>query len=434
MTEQSATSLRTTWRPILAEGLSGESQEIIREIAEQLRNWEPAANEDRPPGWSACVANGYSGLALFFAYLGLTKLDDRASERAAGFLDKAMDRVAEEAMNPSLYAGFTGVAWTASHLQKHLFAADADDANEAVDAALGKYLAQSPWSGDFDLINGLVGFGAYALESLPKPAAAGLLARIIDCLEESATRDSAGLTWWTNPLWLPRHLRGNHPKGYFNLGLAHGVPGIIGLLGAAAAAGVNADKARTMLAQAVAWLLAQETRDGDWVGFPPWIEPEVTPGRNRLAWCYGDLGIAVSLLSAARSVGSRAWEERALAIAHRAARCPIEQAGVQDAGVCHGAAGIGHLFNRLYQATGEAAFVGASRFWFQRTLAMREPGRGIAGYAAWWSSENGTTKWVNEPGFLLGVAGIGLALLAASTPLEPLWDRLLLVALRPCLA
>jgi lantibiotic modifying enzyme len=429
MAKHSATSMTTNWQPILPANVADEARSIVVIIADQLRDWAPPAHEDHPPGWSACVASGYAGLALFFAYLALSKLDDAAPERAARFLDKAMERVAEEAMNPSLYSGFTGVAWTIAHLQKHLVAADAEDSNEAVDAALGGFLAQSPWKGDFDLVNGVVGFGAYALERLPHPAAVNLLGRIVDCLEESATKAAPGLTWWTNPLWLPRHLRKNYPKGYFNLGLAHGVPGIIALLGAACAAGVNAHKARAMLVQAVNWLLAQEIRIGDWVGFPPWIEPDVPPGKNRLAWCYGDLGIAIALLGAARSAGERVWEERALAIAHRAARCPMDQASIQDAGLCHGAAGAGHLFHRLYRATGDAALGDASRYWFRQTLAMREPGRGIAGYAAWWNSEDGYTKWVNEPGFLLGAAGIGLALLAAIAPVEPLWDRLLLVAL-----
>jgi lantibiotic biosynthesis protein len=34
--------------------------------------------------------------------------------------------------------------------------------------------------------------------------------------------------------------------------------------------------------------------------------------------------------------------------------------------------------------------------------------------------------WTGDPGFLTGAAGIGLALLAAVSPVEPEWDRLLL--------
>jgi hypothetical protein len=43
-------------------------------------------------------------------------------------------------------------------------------------------------------------------------------------------------------------------------------------------------------------------------------------------------------------------------------------------------------------------------------------------------------EWKTEPGFLSGVAGVGLALLAAVTDFEPLWDRVLLVSIPPKLS
>ena len=59
--------------------------------------------------------------------------------------------------------------------------------------------------------------------------------------------------------------------------------------------------------------------------------------------------------------------------------------------------------------------------WFRRTLAFRRPGRGIAGFTA----HDGADR-----SLLTGAAGIGLALLAASTAVEPAWDRILLLDLR----
>jgi hypothetical protein len=35
---------------------------------------------------------------------------------------------------------------------------------------------------------------------------------------------------------------------------------------------------------------------------------------------------------------------------------------------------------RIYRATGEERLAEASRFWFARALAMRVPGRGVAGF------------------------------------------------------
>jgi hypothetical protein len=38
---------------------------------------------------------------------------------------------------------------------------------------------------------------------------------------------------------------------------------------------------------------------------------------------------------------------------------------------------------------------------------------------------------VADPGILTGAAGVALALLAAATPIEPSWDRMLLVSIPP---
>jgi hypothetical protein len=72
-----------------------------------------------------------------------------------------------------------------------------------------------------------------------------------------------------------------------------------------------------------------------------------------------------------------------------------------------------------------------ARFWFERALAMRRPGHGIAGYAAWMPDENDVERWWDAPGILIGAGGIALALLSAATPLEPSWDRVLLADIPP---
>jgi hypothetical protein len=133
-------------------------------------------------------------------------------------------------------------------------------------------------------------------------------------------------------------------------------------------------------------------------------------------------------------VDEPAWEREALAIARRAAARPAEQSGVADAGLCHGAAGLGHLFNRMFQATGDACLAEAARFWFEQTLQMRRPGRGVGGYEARHLDGDRKVTWKADPGLLMGAAGIALALLAATTSVEPEWDRVLLVAIPPLAA
>jgi hypothetical protein len=352
-------------------------------------------------------------------------------------LERALEHVATTPMSAALYGGLAGVGWTLAHVGNDLLAAD-QEASAVIDEVLHEHVGYTPWPGEYDLIGGLVGIGVYALERLPDPLARETLARIVERLDELAVTLSAGITWFTPPALLPAHQRILCPTGYYNLGVAHGVPGVMALLGRVLVAGVAVDKARRLLNGAVTWLLTQEIETEQEVGFPSWVAPTAEmgsldenptqPGKvARSAWCYGDPGIAVALLTAARGANNRAWGATARAMAQRAARRASDRAGVKDACVCHGAAGLGHLFNRLHRATGDPYLGEIARSWVERTLAMRRPNQGIAGFCNWRPGD----LWIDDPGFLNGAAGIGLALLAAATPVEPAWDRLLLMDIPP---
>jgi hypothetical protein len=404
------------WQPLLRGALKKSAVESIQTIVDDL------AAPGQGQGGDPSLAGGAAGLALLHGYLAQAACG-KDSGAAARCLERATAAVADNPTSASLYSGLTGVGWALAHLRGRRPGLDGEEDAAEIDEALLEHLDRSPWPDDYDLISGLVGLGVYALERLPRPAAVTCLERVLDRLAETAEHRPDGITWWTDPAWLPAEDRAKYPRGYYNLGLAHGVPGVIALLGQACASGVAVARARALLEGAVRWLLAQQGPGG----FAYWAGPGGDDKPARLAWCYGDPGVAAALLGAARGVSEPGWERAALAIARRAAQRPPAESGVVDVGLCHGAAGLGHLFNRMFQATGETWLADAARSWFERALGMRA-GRGIGGYEAWLP---GDRTWMTEPGLLTGAAGIALALLAATTPLEPAWDRVLLVGIPP---
>jgi hypothetical protein len=84
----------------------------------------------------------------------------------------------------------------------------------------------------------------------------------------------------------------------------------------------------------------------------------------------------------------------------------------------------------MYHTTGEERLAEAARFWFQRTLELRQPGEGVGGFRSWGTIGEGIDNlgWRDEPGFLEGAAGVGLALLGAISDVEPAWDRVLAIS------
>jgi lantibiotic modifying enzyme len=415
------------WKPILEGELAERARQAIEEIAAALGPLDAAET-----GRHASLAGGQSGQALFYTYLALQTSDESAAERAAELIEQAADILAETPLPPNLYTGFAGIAWTMEHLRGRLFEEDGEeeDPAEEIDEALLIPLRRSPWTGEYDLISGLVGLGVYALERLPRPTASTLLGMVVDRLGETAEISAEGAAWFTRPENLPEWQRELYPRGNYNLGVAHGLPAVVAVLAGAAAAGI--ERARPLLDDSARWLLArrQDPSVGSCFGtsYAPWE----APAPSRLAWCYGDPGIAASLLAAARAAREPAWEREALEIALDAIARPEEGSGIRDAGLCHGAAGLGHLFNRMYQTTGEERLARAARFWFERALSYRQPGEGVAGFRSWGTVGTNLNDfgWRSEPGFLEGAAGIGLALLGAISNVEPAWDRVLAISVR----
>lgn len=430
-----------TWQPLLEGSTADAAREVVDEIAAALPaadSWTPdTLNDVSRVSWKAGIAAGAAGKALFYTYLGLERgrreepSAEAASDLALELLDRATEGVAEVPMGEGLFTGFTGIAWANDHLRGRLYESEGDDANREVDEALLELLETHRPRAEYDLINGLVGIGTYALEGLPRSTALRCLEKVIERLAEKAERPARpegpaapGAAWFSPPENLPAFQLEGYPNGFFNLGASHGMAGVVGLLGAACASGVGS--ARPLLDEAMAWLLRRRQPAGTAFCFPHFFHPDSEPMMSRLAWCYGDPGLAVTLLVAARGAGEPEWEKAAVDTAVSAATRPYELSRIRDAGLCHGSAGIAHLFNRLYQATGEPRLADAARFWFDWTLQFRQSGNGVAGFRSWNTDTAGGESWRSDAGFLEGAAGVGLALLAATSPVEPEWDRLLL--------
>jgi hypothetical protein len=147
--------------------------------------------------------------------------------------------------------------------------------------------------------------------------------------------------------------------------------------------------------------------------------PRVPP-----SWSAGEIGIAATL-----GRGSNASQALALGLA-----ALDDGEDARDHSLFIGTAGIGHALGRLHAQTGDPRFRDGARRWFARTIEGFDPGRGFGGYRFWSDPAQNEvipevpTGWVDAPGLGRGAAGVGLALLAASTDLEPAWDRILLLS------
>jgi class I lanthipeptide synthase len=402
-------------RPLLSGALRDRALHLAGRLAETLHP-APAA------GRNASLASGSAGLALCSGQLARTRSDPRAADAALTRLEEAVGVLATVPLTSSLYSGFTGIAW-AVELVDGLLGTEGEDRNGDIDEALRRLLQRYPEDAPYDLIDGRTGLGVYALARWPRPGAAQCALGVVEQLARRARHDRDGVSWWTPPSWRgPR--RDWYRPGGVDLGVAHGIAGVIPFLARVHRLGLAQQTVRPLLDGAVRWLLSHMVDTASALTVPYFVADGAEPGPARSAWCYGDPGVAAALLVAARDAGEPAWAAAATGLAVRAAARPPGQTGVVDAGLCHGSAGLAHLFNRMYQMTAESALADAARFWVKRTLELCSPlapGRGVT------LTEAARPAW-KGPGLLEGAAGIALAMEAAATTVEPVWDQMLLVS------
>lgn len=376
------------------------------------------------PGHDGSLARGAAGHAVALAYLGRDLARPELTDEASASLGRAVETMAAKRLSVGLMQGFTGVAWAVAHLEAAGLVAPPGDL-DAVDDALAAAARRDKWPGNYDLVSGLVGVGVYALERGDQGR--DLLALVVRSLDALAERADGGLTWFTPPELLPAEARARVPGGYYNLGMAHGVPGAIALLARAARAGI--DEAAPLLSGAIRWLLERRLPAGSRSEWPYFTGPGIDPAPARLAWCYGAPGIAVALDSAARvegaqvaEVASSTWDEVVARAADPAA------AGVQGASLCHGAAGLAHLLAAGHGVTGRPDLAAAAAVWVERALDARVRGVGLGGYSVWDPDLDDESGDLQGPGLLAGLAGVALALSGAATGAPTAWDRMLLVS------
>jgi lantibiotic modifying enzyme len=406
-------------RPLLTGEQADRARDAIRDIATALR--DPDVYDADPDLREASLGRGGAGVALFFHELAKTSGDPADGQTAYAFLDAALERAAADPPTALLYSGTVGVGWALAYVE----GVDADETEpDDVDELVLHALAGAPWP-SADLIRGVAGTGVYLLERLPHPAARKGLSLLVDRLTEMAERQEQGTTWFVDPATVLEDRRVLFPEGYYDTGVAHGQAGVIGVLARMVAAGV--DEARPLLADATRWLLAQRLPDDGNGRYPLMVDKRPVPTRGgRLAWCYGDAGVAAALLAAGQALGDKEIVDEATSLALLSAGRGREDAGASDVPLCHGSAGLMHVFNRLWQSTGEEALADAARRWFDFAMKQRRDGDPVAGFGSVRVKDDGGVDFEPLGGFLEGAAGIGLALLAATEDRDPDWDAVLL--------
>jgi len=364
-------------------------------------------------------------LAVLNAYASLGLGDATRSRRAVELLDLAAQTANEVAPNVSLFEGILTIAYAHEHVGRLLGTQRNDDINADVDEGLIELLEGEDTLVPFDLVAGLSGIGMYALERAETSSGARLLDLVIRRLRRAAQPMNVGCAWRTRaPAGSSADLTA-FSQGIYPTGMAHGAAGPIAFLSEAIHRS-TVPEAAELLRDALAWMGSQLQTNDDCPVFAISFDPVSGRSieRGRYTWCWGDVGLWPATVGTQYHQTASSLYEAAIRASSAYAAAPALFGDPFDACLCHGACGIGHIFNRLHHHTGRADYERAARWWLSSALnAQRD--EGLGGFVFMSDRVNNRNIYTSNTTIIGGVTGVALALIASVSTLPPRWDRLM---------
>jgi len=373
-----------------------------------------------PPEQDTGLYTGNAGIALFLFYYAKYKNDMKIHQKALEMVNDLFKRI-EEATKPqfSHCSGIAGVGWLVHHLCRQRFMlADPDKLLAEIDEYLYVMALSEFERGNYDFMHGAMGMVFYFIKRNDRD----YLQRLIKALTYITVWDG-NCAKWESVIKYEEGIKG------FNIAMSHGSSSIALVLCKVLQIMPEEETAQKLLQGAITYILNQEIPVEQYGSYFPTFSIESQPEvvKTRLAWCYGDLGVALAIWKSGVVLQKKEWVEKGMEVLlHAAERRGLYENRVNDAGICHGAAGIAQIYKRLFISTGLKVFNEAADYWHDEILKLDTYKDGLAGYKAVRLEKYGGAQPIN--GLLEGIAGIGLCLLSFVMQEDPAWDECFLLS------
>jgi lantibiotic biosynthesis protein len=359
--------------------------------------------------------NGDTGILLLQSLLYKTTGDECYNEALEKNLMGIIETIQapQHQLSPTFCDGLAGVGWLFQYLDE-IEVLDLKDSGfyDNLDAYLTVCLDKMLAEKNFDLLHGALGIGVYFLKRKNEKQ----IEKLVNALYEECEKTNEEIKW--------SHFEQYYVKEQvYNMGLAHGMAGVIYFLKKCLSLNFSIDKCQTLL-QGCLSFYNNNIQDHEHTGayYPDLIicnqyRNDHSPQKSKLAWCYGDLGILNTLYlnSTTNSVPFNNNTVTSMLMAS-ANRRDDNASLITTPHFCHGYAGAGLIFRNLYMKTGNSFFLETSQFWTGKTIELIDKMyRTAEGYDFSYDRTN-TSLDSSRVGLLNGITGVGLLLLLQQMP------------------
>ena len=278
---------------------------------------------------------------------------------------------------------------------------------------------------DYDVIEGLCGVANYCMlfnnDNKMKEALILIVEYIIEICKDKIW-DNLVIPGWYIPAenQFLKHDKDLWPNGCFNIGLSHGIPGMLLVLCNSAKLEIKLPNQIETIIKISDFLMKFHIEDdeknywGSHISLEEYINNEVNETNSRDAWCYGTPGVAYSLLIAGKSLNKREYIDSSVDAMKKAIK---RLNGIYSPTFCHGFSGVAYISKRFYEITNIEYFNEHSVNLINKVLDLYDEKAAFGFYNI--EKYNEKTKYYDYIGI---IDGILLTILAIENGIKTPWD------------
>ncbi len=421
--------MRKKWEPSIEQDNRASYEALIKHVDDSLLSKYTSllSNPYYYVNAGMGVMGGVSGELLYLFYSSIRRDDEALYDIALKNIELAVSVAHQDTIN-TFCTGLPGLVWTLYHLENKKIIPGAggmiDD--ELIDKFCINCINEIE-NCNYDYMHGGLGMAIPLLESKRRTDRQNeYLATMVEALAKTAIREDNKVYW--NSVFekeKPEEL-------CVSMGLSHGLPGVIAILSKICQQGIAVVECKDLIEKTINFIFDKKLNLSYSSLYPTRYrhnEAEIpNSGSGRVSWCYGDINIAIGLLYAYKVIKKKEYKDQADSILQFIAKHnDINSYYTTDGSFCHGACGNGHMFNRLYNYTGNKQFRELANFWFgkldEKVKYENEKLKII-------SVINKEPTWSDNTNLIMGTAGLGLTLLSAVDNIRPDWDDIFLLKLQ----
>jgi hypothetical protein len=234
------------------------------------------------------LLSGNTGISLLLFYYSRYRECMNIEDIAMNFLEDSVNSIDKYFLH-TYCNGISGLCWGIHHLCNYKFIpSDNLEVLEAFDNFLCQSALHELQMNNNDFLHGGIGTLIYLLKRIHISSVKISIEKAIHILDQTKHNENNACYWnYYDPT------KNKYEK---NISLSHGQASLLIFLSKVYNLGIAKEQTKKLAQMCVNYILSQELSEIDkYSFFPNKIKEESSDFSSRLAWCYGDLGIAMAL-------------------------------------------------------------------------------------------------------------------------------------------